>query len=92
MKEVGGIFISPVGITDDDTILQTDQDGWLVETEMADLPGSFTRHKNHREFVGSLRSAVEQLHSIFDHEDLWSRQLDRHLLDPIGSKMVKNFK
>ena len=94
MKEVGGIFISPwsIGIEDDEKILQTDEDGWLVETDLEGLPGRFTRHMNHREFVGDLRSAVEQLHCIFDQEDLWSRQLDRHLMDPIGPKMVQDFK
>ena len=62
LRENHGLFIAPKGIdSENDTILQRDQNGKLVEKSLEGVRGAKTLRMNHRWFVGTTRHSVEQV-------------------------------
>ena len=92
VREHGGLFIHPNGVTGRTTILQKDEEGMLVPTEVEGLQGRETLEQHHRGWVGGFRMKIENIHDTIKKNDIFKNRCSWQLTEPFSRQMIQQFK
>ena len=91
VRENGGIFVHPHGVVGKTSILQKDDQGFLVPTEVEGLQGATTKRQNHRGWVGGVRMKIENVHEKLKKNKIFDHRCEWQLTEPFSDSMIKQF-